>query len=191
MNQVEKQLKEWGACKEGFDWAVGSCKTMAEVWDTCQRGNWLKWILTKEGSWTQQDEVRIAVAYAEHALPIFEKAYPEDDRPRKAIEAARAWAENPTEENRKAAADAANATNTALFAANATKTAWFSADALPSAYISLAAWFDAAANTDWFVAPATNTAWFVAVADAANAASERKWQADEIRKLIKNPFKEG
>ena len=28
---------------------------------------------------------------AEHILPNFEKMYPEDDRPRKAIEAARAW----------------------------------------------------------------------------------------------------
>ena len=28
---------------------------------------------------------------AEHVLPYFEKIYPEDDRPRKAIEAARAW----------------------------------------------------------------------------------------------------
>lgn len=29
---------------------------------------------------------------AEHVLPFFEKRYPADDRPRKAIEAARAWA---------------------------------------------------------------------------------------------------
>lgn len=28
---------------------------------------------------------------AEHVLPYFEEMYPEDDRPRKAIEAARAW----------------------------------------------------------------------------------------------------
>jgi hypothetical protein len=28
---------------------------------------------------------------AEHVLPYFEKQYPDDDRPRKAIEAARAW----------------------------------------------------------------------------------------------------
>jgi hypothetical protein len=29
---------------------------------------------------------------AEHVLPFFEEHYPEDDRPRKAIEAGRAWA---------------------------------------------------------------------------------------------------
>jgi hypothetical protein len=33
-----------------------------------------------------------AAAGAEHVLPCFEKNYPQDDRPRKAIEAGRAWA---------------------------------------------------------------------------------------------------
>ena len=36
---------------------------------------------------------------AEEVLFIFEKKYPKDDRPRKAIEAAVNWLENPTEEN--------------------------------------------------------------------------------------------
>lgn len=38
----------------------------------------------------------LAIEVADRAaevLPLFEAAYPEDDRPRKAIEAARAWAE--------------------------------------------------------------------------------------------------
>ena len=33
-----------------------------------------------------------AAVCAEHVLPYFEEEYPEDDRPRKAIEAGRAWA---------------------------------------------------------------------------------------------------
>jgi len=33
-----------------------------------------------------------AVDCAEHVLPYFEKRYPKDDRPRKALEAGRAWA---------------------------------------------------------------------------------------------------
>ena len=32
-----------------------------------------------------------AAVCAEHVLPYFEEKYPKDDRPRKAIEAARAW----------------------------------------------------------------------------------------------------
>ncbi len=42
---------------------------------------------------------------AEHVLPSFEKVYPEDDRPRKAIEAVRAWVQGDLQmvEARKAA----------------------------------------------------------------------------------------
>jgi hypothetical protein len=42
---------------------------------------------------------------AEHVLPYFEEIYPEDDRPRKAIEAARAWVRGdlPMVDARKAA----------------------------------------------------------------------------------------
>ena len=36
--------------------------------------------------------VLCAADCAEHVLPYFEKEYPKDDRPRKAIEAGRAWA---------------------------------------------------------------------------------------------------
>ena len=43
----------------------------------------------------------------ECALPVFEKKYPEDNRPKKAIEAARNYLTNPTAENRSAAAKAA------------------------------------------------------------------------------------
>jgi len=34
--------------------------------------------------------IELACRFAEHVLPIFEKEFPDDDRPRKAIEAARA-----------------------------------------------------------------------------------------------------
>lgn len=49
-----------------------------------------------------------AIECAEKVLPIFEPERPGDDRPRKAIEAARAYLLSPTEKNR-AAANAANA----------------------------------------------------------------------------------
>jgi len=47
---------------------------------------------------------------AEHVLPYFEKEYPKDDRPRKAIEAGRAWAHGKlTVSEARAAALAAHA----------------------------------------------------------------------------------
>lgn len=57
--------------------------------------------------------VRIAAEEALRVLPIFEVEYPGDDRPRKAVEAALAWADNPSEKNRK------NACTTAATAAAA------------------------------------------------------------------------
>lgn len=43
--------------------------------------------------------VSFAIACAEKYLPIFEQAYPDDDKPRKAIEAAKKWLQIPTETN--------------------------------------------------------------------------------------------
>ena len=41
---------------------------------------------------TEQEQRLIAADFAERVLPLFEAEYPDDDRPRKAIEAARAYA---------------------------------------------------------------------------------------------------
>ena len=47
---------------------------------------------TKLDKQNQKLLVLWAADCAEHVLPYFEKEYPKDDRPRKAIEAGRAWA---------------------------------------------------------------------------------------------------
>lgn len=56
--------------------------------------------------WTKKDTVEVSIKCAEFVLPIFENRYPNDDRPRKAIEAAKAWLENPTSENENMAFEA-------------------------------------------------------------------------------------
>jgi len=53
--------------------------------------------------------VTIAIFFAEDVLPIWEMKYPEDIRPRKAIEAAKAWLTNPCEETATAAGVASHA----------------------------------------------------------------------------------
>ena len=143
-----QQLTAWGACSDGYDWATTNCKTMAEVWDKCERGGWLVWLLRKKNDISHADWVRIAVACAEHILPIFEARYPDDTRPRLAIDAAKAWLANPCEATLKAVNANAAANAAAYAAANA-----------------------------------------YAAAGAAYA-YERRWQADMIRALISNPFKQ-
>jgi len=64
--------------------------------------------------------VRFAADCTEHVLHLWEVRYPEDLRPREAINSARRWADNPTEENRKATgAAAADAADVAAYAVRA------------------------------------------------------------------------
>ncbi|MCZ7357159.1 MAG: hypothetical protein O8C66_05215 [Candidatus Methanoperedens sp.] len=116
---------------------------------------------------------------AERVLPFFEKAYPKDDRPRKAIEACRTWVRTGVFKMADirgaslaahAAAREAKENKTACFAARAAgqavATVHVPQHALGGAYYALKA---------------------VAVADLANAdvkiAKERNWQS---RRLPKN-----
>ena len=70
--------------------------------------------ILKAYKWTKRDSVELAIFAAEQVIEIYEKKYPKDDRPRKAIEAAKNWLKNPT-----AAADAAYAAAADAFAAAA------------------------------------------------------------------------
>ena len=55
---------------------------------------------------TEQEQRLIAADFAEHVLPLFEAQYPDDDRPRKAIEAARAFARGEMTKEQLASAEA-------------------------------------------------------------------------------------
>jgi cell division septum initiation protein DivIVA len=46
-----KWLNDQGACRESLKWQHS--KTLRETWDTCQRGDWLEWLLNTCGyQWT-------------------------------------------------------------------------------------------------------------------------------------------
>lgn len=112
----EALLKSWGPCNDGLVWGLKQ-KSLAEVFDKCQRSDWLSWLLKQTKKVTKEQWVEIAILCAERTLGRFEKQYPKDKSPRKAIEAAKAWLKNPTEKNRKAA-DAAYAAYAADSAAD-------------------------------------------------------------------------
>ena len=61
---------------------------------------------TKDADFKKQ----LVLKGAELVLPIFEKKYPNDDRPRKAIETAKVYLLDPTEENEEIARDASDST---------------------------------------------------------------------------------
>ena len=97
---------------------------------------------------------------AELVLPIYEKQYPNDDRPRKAIQAARDYANRLINEDELAAASAAaSAAAGAAWAARATASAAWAA-----------AWAASAAWAAWAARSARSAA--ASAAAAANASAE-------------------
>ena len=106
--------------------------------------NWLiTHVIDKKGC------VKYAIFAAEQVLPIWEKAYPADDRPTKAIEAAKKWLINPSADA-ASAADTADAADTAADAAHA-------ADAADAAYSAANAAYSAA-SAAYATYAATNAA---------------------------------
>ena len=73
------------------------------------KSTWEEMKIIRAWHWQKKDSVALAIFCAELALPIFEKQHPADDRPKKAIEAAKAWLDNPTAEAAWTAAEAAGA----------------------------------------------------------------------------------
>jgi len=139
----------------------------------------------------------VAADWAGRVLPAWEAAHPGDERPRLAIEAARAWVACPCDEHRAAAcaardaaaaardaAAAAAAASDAAAAAAAASHAAAAAAASHAAYYAASAAYDAAAAAyaasaaycaASYAAYAANTATADAASDAASSA-EREWQ---------------
>ena len=116
--------------------------------------SWESMKIVKAYKWTKFDSVKLSIFAAKSVIDIYEKAYPNDDRPRKAIEAAENYLNNP---NAYVAARAA-AYAAAYVAARA------AADAADDAYARAAVAADAAAR-------AARAAAYAA-ADAAYAADD-------------------
>ena len=130
-------LKEKNTCEEGIEYFTSNELEGIEDVDLVkklfkeEKYNWASWLLTR--LFNKTNNVKYAVYSAELVLPILEKKHPKDDRPRKAIEAAKNWLANPTKENAHAAdAHAAHAADAAHAAVDAA--ASYTADALDAAY---------------------------------------------------------
>ena len=81
------------------------------------RFNWANWLIVR--LMDRKQKIQYAIFAAESVIDIFEKKYPNDDRPRNAIEAAKKVLEKDSKKNRDAAAyaDAADAAAAAAAAA--------------------------------------------------------------------------
>jgi len=180
-----KLTKEWlnkkGACSSGIKWFISQDETdagkvMLKLVEEA-KGDAALWVL--ENKMNKKQSVQLAVFSARLCLEVFENEFPDDDRPRKAIEAAEAYIKNPCEQTKSAAWSAAWSAESARSAASASWSAG-------------AAW--SAASAAWSArraASAARAAWSAGAASAASAASAA-WSAarKEIQtKIIKQAIK--
>jgi hypothetical protein len=142
-------------------------------------------LIRKVKTWNDKTLRLYAADCAERVLGLYEKQYPKDDRPRKAIQATRDFA------NGLITKDAAHAAAYAAYAANAANAAAAAAaaaaarDANAAANATYAAY--AAANATYAAADAAAKAANAAVdaayaaANTVAAAAEREWQRKRLK----------
>lgn len=142
---------------QAFSYVAGEIVAQVEVSGESEiqddKESWSYMRIIKAYHWKRIDSIALAIYAAELVLHIFEEEYPEDDRPRKAIEAAKKVLSDDTEENRKAATSASSTAHAAAHAA-------YPADAHAAAY---------AAHVASYVAASTSTSAAFATAYAAHA----------------------
>ena len=155
-------VKNLNPCAGGLRWyTINEQKTVEKTIktllasDECEKYNWSNWLLTHV--FTKEQNVKYAIFAAKEVLYIFEKKYPNDWRPRKAIEAAEKYLN---------AADAAWDAQAAAGAAawDAAGDAWYAAQAAAEAARDAAgAAAEAAAEA---ARDAAGAAWYAAGAAA-------------------------
>lgn len=87
MNNADllQYLRGKNACSEAIEW-IGD-RDLEAAWRDCDRSVWMVWLWASTGN--VRPLVKAAVDIAETVLPVFERVYPDDPRPRRAVEAAR------------------------------------------------------------------------------------------------------
>ena len=182
MKITEKLLRiDYHACDSGYQWwldkdsphdGIPTLKKLIKE----DRNDWANWLIVR--LMTHDQKVRYAIYAAEQVLSIYEKKYPADDRPRKAIQAAKNYLKNKSTKNKQAAA--------AAYAAAAADAAYAAAGAYDAA---AAAAYTAYAAAYAAAAAAAAAGAYDAAAAAAYAAERKKMQIkilDYGIKLLKN-----
>jgi hypothetical protein len=114
-------------CRPARDW----CETQpdyATAWRACERPDWMFWLLGQ----MEADRKRIVLAACDIAETVLHHVPEGEDRPRKAIEAARAWTRG--EATQGDVQDDASAAYAAYAAANAAYAAYAAATYAAAAY---------------------------------------------------------
>ena len=113
-NITLRDLKAMEACNKAIEWfktqndvSVPGLVNALVAYDENEKYAWANRLLLKVLN--KQNRVQYTLFAAEPVLYALEREYPGDQRPRKAIEAAKVYVNNPTEENRLSTLSAAKA----------------------------------------------------------------------------------
>ena len=136
-------LKKWNACSEGVDWfnaqkerePIAVLKALMAV----NKLDDANWVIVRLMS--REQRIRYACYAAKQVLHSFEEKYPDDKRPREAINAALRCIKNNTPENKSAARSAARSAAWSAESAveSAAAAAWSAESAASAAWSAVAA----------------------------------------------------
>ena len=163
----EDLLTELHACHEAKLWAKG--KDLAEIWSTCERGDWMLWLLgnmqDKPGWLTHKQVTSIVCDCVEPALKYVK---PGETRPAECLAVVRKWikGEATIEEVEKAKEAAYAAAANAFYAAS---DAAYAAAVAYAADAAVAAASDASYAASDAASAAASAAAYAAASDAAEA----------------------
>jgi len=178
MKITQAWLKEQLACPDGYKWACGilkdkpmEAKKFIKI-TADHRMDWANWVIVRVMDYDQY--VSYAVYAAEQVIDIYEKKYPNDKRPRNAIEAAKKCIGLKGAAARDAAGADARDARDAWAAEVATGAAWAARAAEVAAW---AAWAACAVGAARAARAAEVAAWAAGAAcavGAARAAAEKE-----------------
>jgi hypothetical protein len=174
-------------------WVIeAKVKSDTEAWDKLQSPEWMLCLAEERGIELDTSKLRrFAADCADDVLHIYERHHPDDDRPRKAIQATRDYADGKIETDVRvsasAAASSASMRTTSRAAEYAARAASYAAAWQDDDAVSAAAW----AATDAAAAVARDVA-SVSDEDSGDAAwiAAMSEQAKCLRKYFPNPFEE-
>jgi hypothetical protein len=165
-------IEKYKPCQSALDWwnkkEKDSLTILNQLIDD-KKYNWADWMITR--IMHKHEYVAYAIFAAEQVIHIYEKKYPNDDKPRKAIEAAKRYLKNPTIKNKDAAYAAAYAAYAAAYAASAAAYA-ASAAAYAAAAAAASAAYTASASAAAYAASAAAYTASASASAAAYAASK-------------------
>ena len=119
-------IKRIAPCSGGYEYYLNKGENdlfvLLEALIEDGHSNWASWLIVR--CMDRKQYIEYAIFAAEQVIDVYEEAYPEDDRPRKAIEAAQHCLKRNTVKNRSAARSAA-----ASAVRSAESTGWSAASA--------------------------------------------------------------